>query len=299
MPPPCPSPPKSPKSGKPSPPSIVVRAPHPVAYFDGPGGTQVPRAVVEAMSDYLLHHNANSHWAFPTSEETDADHRAARASPGRFPERFAERDRLRREHDHAHVSSRARSRARLRAGRRDRAHRAGSPRQHRALARAGKGARRDHSRGEDDSGNRPARLGGFRPALERAHQTGGDRRRLERARHDQRHPPRRGDGARDGRADFRRCRPLRAARSWSMCARSIAISSVAPPTNSTARTSACSTERDDLLAALDFPKLLPSPNTAPERAETGTQNHEGMAGAAAAVDFLAVARPRRHPARLA
>ena len=25
----------------------------PVAYFDGPGGTQVPRAVVEAMSDYL------------------------------------------------------------------------------------------------------------------------------------------------------------------------------------------------------------------------------------------------------
>src|SRR6185312_16744458 len=30
-----------------------------VAYFDGPGGTQVPRAVVEAMSDYLYHHNAN------------------------------------------------------------------------------------------------------------------------------------------------------------------------------------------------------------------------------------------------
>jgi len=35
---------------------------HPVAYFDGPGGTQVPRAVVEAMSDYLYHHNANTHW---------------------------------------------------------------------------------------------------------------------------------------------------------------------------------------------------------------------------------------------
>ena len=43
-----------------------------VAYFDGPGGTQVPTAVVEAMSDYLLHHNANTHWAFPTSHETDA-----------------------------------------------------------------------------------------------------------------------------------------------------------------------------------------------------------------------------------
>ena len=44
----------------------------PVAYFDGPGGTQVPRAVAEAMVDYLYHHNANTHWAYPTSEETDA-----------------------------------------------------------------------------------------------------------------------------------------------------------------------------------------------------------------------------------
>jgi cysteine desulfurase family protein (TIGR01976 family) len=43
-----------------------------VAYFDGPGGTQVPRAVAEAMTDYLLHHNANTHWAYPTSAETDA-----------------------------------------------------------------------------------------------------------------------------------------------------------------------------------------------------------------------------------
>src|SRR5438046_3429024 len=45
---------------------------YPVAYFDGPGGTQVPRAVVEAMNDYLYHHNANTHWAYPSSEETDA-----------------------------------------------------------------------------------------------------------------------------------------------------------------------------------------------------------------------------------
>jgi cysteine desulfurase family protein (TIGR01976 family) len=44
----------------------------PVAYFDGPGGTQVPRAVVDAMADYLLHHNANTHWHYPTSVETDA-----------------------------------------------------------------------------------------------------------------------------------------------------------------------------------------------------------------------------------
>jgi len=44
----------------------------PVAYFDAPGGTQAPREVAEAMNDYLFHHNANTHWAYPTSEETDA-----------------------------------------------------------------------------------------------------------------------------------------------------------------------------------------------------------------------------------
>lgn len=43
-----------------------------VAYFDGPGGTQVPRSVVSAMEDYLLNHNANTHWKYPTSEETDS-----------------------------------------------------------------------------------------------------------------------------------------------------------------------------------------------------------------------------------
>lgn len=45
---------------------------HPVAYFDGPGGTQVPTAVVAAVADYLLHHNANTHWPYPSSQETDA-----------------------------------------------------------------------------------------------------------------------------------------------------------------------------------------------------------------------------------
>lgn len=44
----------------------------PVAFFDGPGGTQVPGSVIEAMSDYLAHHNANTHWEYPTSHETDA-----------------------------------------------------------------------------------------------------------------------------------------------------------------------------------------------------------------------------------
>ncbi len=52
----------------------------PAAYFDAPGGTQVPRAVVDVMADYLLHHNANRRWPFPTSAETDDTVEAARAA---------------------------------------------------------------------------------------------------------------------------------------------------------------------------------------------------------------------------
>lgn len=57
---------------------------HPVAYFDGPGGTQVPRPVAEAMVEYLYHHNANTHWAYPTSEETDAAIERAREACADF-----------------------------------------------------------------------------------------------------------------------------------------------------------------------------------------------------------------------
>jgi selenocysteine lyase/cysteine desulfurase len=45
--------------------------------------------------------------------------------------------------------------------------------------------------------------------------------------------------------------------------------------------------RHEALTEVDVPKLEPAPNTPPERIETGTQNHEGIVGAAAAVDFLA------------
>jgi cysteine desulfurase family protein (TIGR01976 family) len=57
---------------------------HRAAYFDGPGGTQVPRAVIEAMVDYLTHHNANTHWSFPTSVETDAALNEARLALADF-----------------------------------------------------------------------------------------------------------------------------------------------------------------------------------------------------------------------
>ena len=44
---------------------------HPAIFFDGPGGTQVPQRVIDAMSDYLVRSNANNHGAFATSRRSD------------------------------------------------------------------------------------------------------------------------------------------------------------------------------------------------------------------------------------
>lgn len=44
----------------------------PVAYLDGAGGAQVPRECIDAMAGYLRTRNANTHGAFATSLETDA-----------------------------------------------------------------------------------------------------------------------------------------------------------------------------------------------------------------------------------
>jgi cysteine desulfurase family protein (TIGR01976 family) len=43
----------------------------PVVYLDGPGGTQVPGAVIDGISHYLTTANANVHGAFATSHRTD------------------------------------------------------------------------------------------------------------------------------------------------------------------------------------------------------------------------------------
>jgi cysteine desulfurase family protein (TIGR01976 family) len=45
--------------------------------------------------------------------------------------------------------------------------------------------------------------------------------------------------------------------------------------------------RRPLVEALDVPKLAPAPDESPERLETGTLNHEGIVGAARSVEFLA------------
>lgn len=49
-------------------------------FFDGPGGTQVPRRVIDAVSDYLVRSNSNTHGAFATSRRTDATISAAHSA---------------------------------------------------------------------------------------------------------------------------------------------------------------------------------------------------------------------------
>jgi cysteine desulfurase family protein (TIGR01976 family) len=62
----------------------------PCAFLDAPGGSQVPDAVIEAMASYLRRSNANTHGAFVTSQETDSvvieAHRAAADLVGADPD---------------------------------------------------------------------------------------------------------------------------------------------------------------------------------------------------------------------
>ena len=56
----------------------------PVAFLDGPGGTQIVNQAIASMTDYLFHSNANAHGAFATSERTDATIAAAREAMADF-----------------------------------------------------------------------------------------------------------------------------------------------------------------------------------------------------------------------
>ncbi|MDQ3669366.1 MAG: cysteine desulfurase-like protein [Actinomycetota bacterium] len=56
----------------------------PTAFFDGPGGTQVPDSVIKAMGSYLRESNANLGGPFATSRASDAVLVAARAAAARF-----------------------------------------------------------------------------------------------------------------------------------------------------------------------------------------------------------------------
>jgi cysteine desulfurase family protein (TIGR01976 family) len=57
---------------------------HPAAFLDGPGGTQVPQRVIDAISNYLARNNANTCGAYATSRNTDAMLADARAAMADF-----------------------------------------------------------------------------------------------------------------------------------------------------------------------------------------------------------------------
>jgi cysteine desulfurase family protein (TIGR01976 family) len=57
---------------------------HPAAFLDGPGGTQVPQRVIDAISDYLRRDNANTGGAYSTSRHTDAMIAEARSAMADF-----------------------------------------------------------------------------------------------------------------------------------------------------------------------------------------------------------------------
>ena len=258
----------------------------PVAYFDGPGGTQVPRSVVAAMESYLYQHNANTHWPYPTSEETDALILAAREcladflGAGTTEIAFGANMTTLTFHlaralgrswgpgdtivvteldHHANIAP-------WRALERDRGVTIAT------VPMLPQTGQLDWSRLEALMATRPRLLaiGGASNALgtvndvTRATNLARDAGALTfvDAVHLAPHEP--VDVRRIG-CDFLACS------AYKFYGPHIGILYA----------------RQAVLAALEVPKLLPAPDTVPERIETGTLNHEGIVGAAAAVDYLA------------
>jgi len=263
---------------------------YPVAYFDGPGGTQVPRTVVEAVNDYLYHHNANTHWAYPTSEETDAIIDAARSVLADFvnadPTEIVFGANMTTLTFHL---ARALGRE---YGRNDEI--LVTELDHHANIAPWQALEKEHGvnvrivkmlpeTGELDwddfsqqltdrtklvaigaASNALGTINDVRRAAKMAHSLGAQI--FVDAVH---YAPHGLIDVHDWDCDFLACS------AYKFYGPHVGILY----------------GRRALLGSLDFPKLIPAPDSAPERAETGTQNHEGIAGAAAAVDFLASLAP--------
>ncbi|HEY3663743.1 MAG TPA: cysteine desulfurase-like protein [Chthoniobacterales bacterium] len=262
----------------------------PVAYFDGPGGTQVPTAVVEAMTDYLLHHNANTHWLFPSSLETDAIISRARIALGDFlnasPNEIAFGANMTTLTFHLAralgrsykpgdeiVLTELDHHANIAPWRALEQERGVTIRVVKMIPETGQLDWTDFERqlnrrtklvAVGAASNALGTINDVRRAAALAHGAGAQI--FVDAVH---YAPHQLVDVREMDCDYLACS------AYKFYGPHIGILY----------------GRHDLLAALDFPKLFPAPNEAPERAETGTQNHEGIAGAAAAVDFLASLAP--------
>ena len=258
----------------------------PVAYFDGPGGTQVPSAVAEAMSDYLLHHNANTHWSFPSSQETDAMIAEARSALADFLNASPNEVVF-----GANMTTLTFHLARALG-------RGWGPTDEIVITELDHHANVAPWRALEKERGLTIRVARIIP------ETGQlDWSDLERQLNRRTKLVALGaaSNALGSITDVRRAGEMVHAMGAQLFVDAVHY---APHQLVDVRTMdcdflACSAYkfygphigvlfgRERLLAELDFPKLAPAPNDAPERAETGTQNHEGIAGAAAAVDFLA------------
>ena len=279
--------PTSPRSAAASRRSSASTSGRPVAYFDGPGGTQVAVGVVKAMADYLFKHNANTHWRYPSSVETDAALGRGAPDVRRLLQRRSVGGRVRPEHDDADVPPVPRARPGVGPGRRDRRHGARPSRQRGHLEGSRARPGRDDPHRPDAPGDRAARRGRSRERHPAGGQARGDRRRVERPRNDQRRPAHLRARPGGGRALLRRRRALRPA-----CADRrradrlrlpgvLAVQVLRPAPRravGTARAaSTLSTSRGS----------SPRPTGRPSASRRGPSRTRGSSGAAAAVDFLA------------
>ena len=258
----------------------------PIAYFDGAGGTQTPSTVVNAVADYLLNHNANTHWEYPTSHETDAIIESARHTFADFLNAAADEIVFGpNTTTMIYHLSRALGRS-LGPGDEivitELEHHANvAPWQALEIER---GVRLNICQMDPETGqldwddferlitkqtkvvsfgagcNALGTVNDYRRAVEMAHSVGALA--LVDAVHY---------------APYFLCDVKATGCDFLTCS---AYKFYGPHVS-------VFYGKRDLLESIDFPKLEPAPNTAPERVEMGTQNHEGIAGAAAAVDFYA------------
>ena len=257
-----------------------------VAYFDAPGGTQTPQCVVDAVSDYLLNHNANTHWEYPTSHETDAIIESARHTFADFLNASANEIVFGpNTTTMIYHLSRALGRS-LGPGDEivitELEHHANVAPWQALEVEHGvrlKIAQMDPETGQLDWNdferlvtkrtkmvsfgagcNALGTVSDFRRAVELAHSVGALA--LVDAVH---YAPYFLCDVKESDCDFLTCS------AYKFYGPHVSVFY----------------GKKDLLESIDFPKLQPAPDTAPERVEMGTQNHEGIAGAAAAVEFYA------------
>ena len=198
----------------------------PVAFLDGPGGTQVPQRVIDAVVGYYRDSNANADGAFATSRRSRRDRRGGARRGRRLPRcRFARGDQVRLQHVDAHAPHRSVDRSDARAARRDRRHDPRPRGERLDLEGDGRRPRRDRPPGRHPPRRSHPRPRGPRVETRAADETRRRRLREQRGRHGQSGPRDRRAGPRGRGAHVRRCRRLRPPRTRSTSARSTRTSS--------------------------------------------------------------------------